>query len=83
MIRYIVMGWDEMEDPIMGASEKRACRGAATVSCRMSTEHAQRCRHCGTKVRDDMVDHRFFGFAAGCDQAERRSPTDTEARDGA
>lgn len=59
----------------MGASEKRACRGAATASCRMSTEHAQRCRHCGTKVRDDMVDHPFFGFVAGCDQAPPSLPS--------
>ncbi len=28
----------------------------------------QECRHCGNCVRDDMVDHFFFGFKAGCDE---------------
>lgn len=51
------------------ASEKRACLGAGTESCRMGVEHAQRCLFCRVKVRDDMVDHHFFGFAAGCDSA--------------
>lgn len=45
----------------------KACEGAITEPCRMSgMEHGQKCQHCGTKVRDDMVDHSFFGFAANC-----------------
>lgn len=51
-------------------SEKRACRGAETKPCRLSDMgHAQQCRSCGMRVRDDLVDHSFFGFAAGCQQA--------------
>jgi hypothetical protein len=41
-----------------------------TKPCRLSDMgHAQQCRSCGTRVRDDLVDHSFFGFAAGCQQA--------------
>lgn len=47
-------------------SENRACKGGLTISCCIGSEHAQKCVHCHTKVRDDMVNHRFFGFAAGC-----------------
>lgn len=45
---------------------RRACQGAQTVECRNGPEHGQRCRECGTWVRDDMTDHPFFGFKAGC-----------------
>lgn len=45
---------------------KRACLGAPTVAYRSGCEHMERCKHCGTGVRADMVEHPFFGFAAGC-----------------
>ena len=49
--------------------DRRACLGAATSDVRMGCEHAQECLHCGRNVRDDMVDHPFFGFAAsGCNE---------------
>ncbi len=47
---------------------RRACQGAKTVDCRNGIEHGQRCRECGTWVRDDMTNHPFFGFKAGCQQ---------------
>lgn len=48
--------------------ERRACKGGQTAPVRMGCEHAQECVVCGQRVRDDMVDHAFFGFAAsGCD----------------
>lgn len=43
-----------------------ACQGGKTVDCRNGSEHGQRCRECGSWVRDDMTDHPFFGFKAGC-----------------
>ena len=51
-------------------SEQRACRGAETRACRLSDMgHAQECSSCGMRVRDDLVQHSFFGFAAGCRRA--------------
>lgn len=47
---------------------RRACQGAKPVECRKGPEHGQRCRECGTWVRDDMTTHPFFGFKAGCQQ---------------
>jgi hypothetical protein len=48
---------------------RRACLGAVTADVRMGSEWAQECLHCGIKVRDDMVEHPFFGFAAsGCQE---------------
>ena len=48
---------------------RRACLGATTADVRMGCEWAQECLHCGRTVRDDMVDHLFFGFAgSGCQQ---------------
>lgn len=44
----------------------RACQGAETISTMMGLEHAQECHYCGMKVRDDLVDHPFFGFESGC-----------------
>ncbi|MGF6440366.1 hypothetical protein QF002_001175 [Paraburkholderia youngii] len=58
-------------------SENRACMGATTESCRMSDlGHAQRCRSCGTRVVDELVHHKFFGFEAACVHkiASNRSP---------
>ncbi len=50
--------------------EKRACLGGKTQPCRLSDlGQAQACMSCGTRVRDDLVDHRFFGFAAGCSKS--------------
>lgn len=31
--------------------------------------HGRQCRSCGARVRSDLVDHAFFGFAAGCSHA--------------
>ena len=50
---------------------RRACQGAQTMDCRRGPEHGQRCRECGTWVRDDMTNHPFFGFKAGCQQREK------------
>ncbi|CAE6967461.1 hypothetical protein R70199_07849 [Paraburkholderia domus] len=61
--------------------EKRACYGGATVSCRIGPEHAQRCRSCGTKVRDDLIDHHFFGFAASCSKAPIQPTGNSDERD--
>lgn len=48
-------------------SETRACRDAKTDDCGLlDTGHARQCRFCGVKVRNDLVDHSFFGFAAVC-----------------
>lgn len=55
-------------------SSRKACEGAATRDCRMGPEHAQQCLACGTKVRDDMVDHGFFGFRAGCSHRSAGTP---------
>lgn len=45
---------------------QKACKGEETDSVRSGCEHMQECRHCGMRVRDDMIEHPFFGFAAGC-----------------
>jgi hypothetical protein len=48
----------------------RACRGGETKPVRMGCEHAQECLACGTRVRNDLVHHPFFGFAAGCSEVQ-------------
>lgn len=51
----------------------KACEGGMTRSVR-TTEHMQECLVCKMRVRDDLVDDRFFGFVAGCTKsAQRRS----------
>lgn len=45
-----------------------ACMGASTGENR-TTEYMIVCRACGTEVRHDLVDHRVFGFRAGCEYA--------------
>lgn len=46
---------------------RKACRGAQTIDSNIGIEAAQECVHCGTKVRDDLVEHPLFGFSArGC-----------------
>jgi hypothetical protein len=53
-------------------TEQRACKGGRTEPCRLiDMGHAQKCLGCGTRVRDDLIDHKFFGFAAGCPKATR------------
>lgn len=50
---------------------KMACKGADTMPCEMGIESAQECLYCGTKVRDDLVEHPFFGFKAhDCDSVD-------------
>lgn len=44
----------------------KACEVAPTEDVRMGHEHGQKCIHCGDWVRDDLMDHFFFGFKAGC-----------------
>ncbi|CAJ4327832.1 Uncharacterised protein [Burkholderia pseudomallei] len=49
--------------------DTKACNGAETRPCRMSDMgHGQECRSCGMRVRDDLIQHSFFGFAAGCNR---------------
>jgi len=57
----------QVERSVRRPHPTRACAGATTIDCRKGGEHGQRCRECGAWVRDDMVEHQFFGFAAGCD----------------
>ena len=45
----------------------KACRGGSTLPAMAGGEPAQECQFCGTKVRDDLVDHPFYGFEADCD----------------
>jgi len=59
---------DQKKNLIGNDTLPRACEGGPTAACRMGAEHAQQCLACLTKVRVDMVDHPFFGFAAGCSQ---------------
>lgn len=48
-------------------TERRACKGGITREAKMGCEAAQECTVCGQKVRHDLTDHPFFGFAAsGC-----------------
>jgi hypothetical protein len=62
-------------------SEQRACRGAETRACRLSDMgHAQECRSCGARVRDDLVEHSFFGFAAGCQRASAPGQQNSEEK---
>lgn len=57
--------------------EKRACLGGKTKPCQFSDlGHAQACLSCGTRVRDDLVDHPFFGFSAGCPKSAGLRPAD-------
>jgi len=59
---------------------KRACMGGKTEPCRMSDfGHGQKCLSCGTRVRDDQVDSKFFGFSAGCAKATAAVPADLPA----
>lgn len=51
-------------------TERRACKGGATRSVR-TCEHMEECVACETRVRSDLVDHWFFGFAATCDGRAR------------
>lgn len=61
--------------------EQRACRGGETEPCRLiDMGHAQKCLSCGSRVRDDLVDHKFFGFAAGCPKAVGTSSSKLAAR---
>jgi hypothetical protein len=46
--------------------ELAACNGADTDEVRESCEHMEECRYCGHRVRHDLTNHPFFGFAAGC-----------------
>lgn len=40
---------------------EKACEGGRTVADNWHDE-MQECLHCGTSVRWDLVDHKFFGF---------------------
>lgn len=56
----------------------KACMGAPTRSVR-TIEYMEECEFCGLRVRDDMVDNSFFGFAASCleglyEERERAAP---------
>ncbi len=54
--------------------------GGKTEPCRMSDfGHGQKCLSCGTRVRDDQVDSKFFGFSAGCAKATAAVPADLPA----
>lgn len=58
-------------------TEKRACLGGKTKPCRFSDlGHAQACLSCGTRIRDDLVDHPFFGFATSCPMSVAPPPAD-------
>lgn len=46
----------------------RACLGGDTIPTRMGMESAHQCAACGTKVRNDLVEHPFFGFRNSCPQ---------------
>jgi hypothetical protein len=63
------------------SAELRACQGAATNDVR-TTEHMCECQYCGIMVREDMTEHPFFGFKAGCQQEwedrEETGPMDLE-----
>lgn len=60
--------------------EKRACMGGKTEPCRMSDfGHGQKCLSCGTRVCDDQVNSKFFGFAAGCTSATAKVQADLPA----
>lgn len=52
-------------------SEKRACMGAPTITHKEAGADFEECQHCGTRVRWDLVDHPFFGFAAHCDTKDK------------
>lgn len=61
--------------------EQRACKGGETEPCLLiGMEHAQKCLSCGSRVRDDLVDHKFFGFAAGCPKAIGATSTKLSAQ---
>lgn len=39
-------------------TELRACEGEATIT----EDDFEKCAYCGMRVRNDLVDHWFFGF---------------------
>ena len=43
-----------------------ACKGASTRPVRLCGEDFEECVECRTRVQWDLVEHPFFGFAAGC-----------------
>lgn len=55
-----------------GNETAMACQGADTVERHERVEHMEECRHCGTQVRHDLTEHKFFGFAAGCVLLQRK-----------
>ena len=45
--------------------QRCAAQGASTISDDGTGDMVE-CQECGTRVRWDLTEHRFFGFAAGC-----------------
>lgn len=50
--------------------DRKACQGADTIENRDRCETMRECIACGMRVRDDMTEHPFFGFAAGCSERD-------------
>jgi len=50
--------------------ERGACKGRPTISVFSGGKDMQECVVCGAAVRDDLIDHPFFGFASSCPRAK-------------
>ena len=50
---------------------KMACKGAPSHTVRTGAGDMEECQACGTRVAQDLIEHPFFGFRAGCDHAKR------------
>lgn len=60
-------------------TETMACNGAETRSVHITGVWFEECTACRTRVASDLVEHPFFGFAAGCPRMTERGavPTNT------
>lgn len=56
----------------IGEREDCACLSGLTVPD--MGKDMERCLHCGTSIRWDLVDDPFWGFKAGCDEWQSPPP---------
>lgn len=47
-----------------------AAGGAKTKYVRVGSGHFKECRACGTRIREDLQEHPFFGWNASCGAAK-------------
>jgi hypothetical protein len=51
----------------------KACEGGQTKEVRYCGATFEECYACGTRVRCDMTNHPFWGFANTCEKPQRKA----------